>query len=93
MGFTKNALFPNTQKQQGIFFPFWQINSISVFPNSKPQPKQMGFSAEQFPTHILAFILYQNNRVSRIFQSKKNNRNSDNPMELKKTMMIHYEQI
>ena len=71
MAFTKNALFPNTQKQQGKKNPFWQINSKYVFPRSKPQPKQMGFSAKQFPTHILAFILYQNNRALRICQSKK----------------------
>ena len=44
MGFTKNALFPNTQKQKGKKkFQFWKINSKSVFPSSKPQPKQMGF--------------------------------------------------
>ena len=72
MGFTKNALFPNTQKQFGEKkFLFWQTNSKYVFPYSKPQQKQMGFLAKQFPTHILAFILYQNNRALRICQSKK----------------------
>ena len=50
MGFTKNALFPNTQKQFGEKkFIFWQTNSKYVFPNSKPQQKQIGFFSKTIP--------------------------------------------
>ena len=49
MGFT-NALFLNTQKQKGKKkVTFWQIISKSTFPNSKPQPKQMGYFRKTIP--------------------------------------------
>ena len=94
MSFTKNALFPNTQKWQGKKkIPFWQINSNLFFPVLNHNQNKWVFQQNNSQPIFLPSFYIKTTEFWEFANPKKIVETKKKRMELKNTMMIHYEQI